>query len=1194
MKMKKILALTTINNTAPLKEAIEDITREYGKIVAVRKVYLEEYENPQVDLKPLVEEIESSDVIFVDIRGDVRVGRELPRLLEGKDKTVVVLVGASQEILRLTKMGKFKGDRIFRGPEREFSVHAYVRAKRFSKLTEVLGKILPVGAMKDMRNWVLATRYYAEGDKENIKNLILFILREYCGMREIKDIRPPTDFSYSLYLPHRGFLKNKRQYKNLIGYDPQRPTVAVLMYGGMHFEDCKVIAEPLYEKLKDKVNFFFVVSRVENNIRALKEYLSDERLDLLLNLQYFRIHGGPYGGEPEPTYELLRSFDVPVLIGLKSYATDVRKWKESKEGLTPLEVILGVTLPELDGCIEPLMVASLESREDPEFGRVKKYIALDDRIEKLSKRIMKWISLRRKNNAEKRIAIITYNYPPGEENLGSAGYLDVFESMRYFLEKLRERGYRVRIPDTDMREFFISNGLVNSPNYIRAGGVRLSAQKYARWFVELNDDVRKKVIRYWGEPPGNIMVDGDEIIISGAFLGNVFVGVQPSRGVHEDPEKAYHDKEIPPHHQYIAFYMFLQKEFQADAIVHFGMHGTLEFMEGKEVALSSECFPDVLIGDIPNVYYYWVGNTSESTIAKRRSYSLCISHASPPMTTSGLYERYLALEELVRQYDESGDEDVLRMIREVAEELRMPQEVSEIKKELRRMRRRLIPHGLHVMDRIPKDEELVDYLLGVLRIEREFPSILKMVGEHENVTDEREIEERSKNIIRDVLTSKPPLWLPAGYAELIKDIVGRVKGSSESEGLLRALEGRYIMPARGGDPIKDPDVHPTGRAMYGFDPRAIPTVIAEKRGEKAAELLLGSHLRKHGRYPESVGVVLWGFETMKTGGDTIGLILSLLGVKLTHRKNPWLKDIEIIPVEKLGRPRIDVAITICGIFRDTFGSLIELIERAIRMVSQLDEPPDLNYVRKHYLELKDRLGEFALARFFGPSPTEYATSVRTLIETGVWKMEDEIVRNYDESMCYVYFGTRCEKRHDVFSEVLSRVELVTQERDNVDYDLVDLDHYYEFLGGLSKSVSEKRGVDVDVLVVDTTEEEVTTDTLEDAIKISVRTRLFNPRWIEGMLAHRFHGGKKIKDRFENLLGFSATTGKVENWIFDEAANRYIFDEEMRKRLFENNPYATLRICQILVEAEKRGYWKTDPSRIEKLNEIILSLEGHLE
>lgn len=1200
--MKKILALTAINNTVTLKEAVEEIRKEYGNIVEIKKIYFDDYENPDVSLEPIEKDIESSDIILVDIRGDVRIGRELPRMLEGKEKTVVVLVGGEQRILKLTKMGKFKGEMIFKGEEKEVNIDAYIKAKKFSELIKKLGKIMPFGKLKDMRNWVLAQQYYSEGGTENLKNLILLLLKEYGEVKGIKKIPPPKIFDYGLYLPGKGLLDDIEEYKKILPYNPKKPVVCALLSGGTSFGECKVMADAVYENLKNDVNLIFIASKVEYNIEAIYKYLKNQNIDLFLNFQSFRIHGGSFDGEPEPTYKFLQKVDVPLLIGLRAYYTDIEKWKKESKGLSPVEVIFGVTLPELDGGIEPILISSFESFNDPTLGKVKSPKVLDDRLKKLCARIKNWIALRNTPNNEKRVAILTYSYPPGEENLASAGYLDVFESLNIFLKKLKEKGYNVEIPNTSLKDLFLSSGIVNSPNYIQKSGLRIDLNKYTSWFKTLPESVQKDVIKHWGEPPGNIMVDGNTILIPGVILGNIFLGIQPSRGAHEDPDKAYHDRDLPPHHQYLAYYFFLEKEFHANAVIHFGMHGTLEFTKGKEIALSSECFPDILIGNIPHIYYYWVGNPSESTIAKRRSYAICISHASPPMQTSGLYEKYIILEDLLNQYDENKDEKTLEAIKETAAELHLPLEIAELRKEIYKMKRRLIPHGLHIMDRKLTEDEIINYLLGVLRIDREFPSILKLLAKQRGFDWEKikeskiadEIESNARKVIEEILHNKSNEWLPEGYDKFVKNIVKNVYESSESEALLHALEGGYVLPARAGDPIRDPEVYPSGRAMYALDPRLIPTIAAETRGRKAADLLISSYLKNYGKYPEGVGIVLWAFETLNTGGDTIATILSLLGVRIEHKKTPWFKELELIPLEELNRPRIDVVITISGVFRDIFGTHIDLLNRAIEMVATADEPPEKNYVRKHFLQLKDELKDFALARIFGPSPTEYGTSMKTLIETSAWKDEKDLVKSYDDSMCYAYFRGRIERNEHAFSTVLKSINIVTQERDTTEYEITDTDDYYQFLGGLSRTVQDKKGKKADVNVIDSTEEDVVVEDLKVSIERATRTRTLNPRWIEGMLKHDFHGAKKIKDRVEYLLAFAATTGKVENWIFDEIADKFIFNEEMRKKLQQNNPYAAMKIGELLLESERRGYWKVEKEKLKQLQSIILNMEGDIE
>jgi cobaltochelatase CobN len=928
----------------------------------------------------------------------------------------------------------------------------------------------------------------------------------------------------------------------------------------------------------------------------------------MVNMQYFRLHGGPYGGTPQPTYDLLQRLNVPVLTAFRLYTTEIEEWQRSTK-VNPLEVVLGTVLPELDGCIEPLMTAALVSLGRDEFieAEVKECQAIAERVAHLANRALRWVNLREKSNKDKKVALVLYDYPPGEANIGSAGYLDSLASLEIFLHKLADNGYKVEMPPGKLLDSLFSHGVVNSPRFRDSHPeISVDVEKYLGWYSELPPEVQQDLQQQWGLPPGEIMVDGDRLLIPGIILGNIFVGLQPSRGVHEDPQKAYHDKELPPHHQYICFYKWLEKEFAADALIHWGTHGTLEFTKGKEIALSQSCYPDILIDNIPHLYYYWVGNTSESTIAKRRGYAVTISHASPPTTYSDLYGAYLELEDLLTEYDEAEDRDRERLrelINQKVSELNLDApDVETLKLLLYRMKRRLIPKGLHVIDQKLENEALVSYLTSVLRLGREVPSLQEIVAERRGSSREElatnpelaeEVEEETQRLLAELL-AQHKVDIPRDVTHYTLELKSRINQSDESGALLKALRGEYLLPNVGGDPIRTPDVFPVGRNIYEFDPRLIPTQTALRVGEEAASRVINKFFEKHGKYPESLGLVLWGFETVKTGGDTIAQILSYLGVRLVSRASPWFKDLELIPLEELGRPRIDVVITICGIFRDLFGTHIDLLNKAVELAAGAEEPPEHNHARKHYLEARDKFGETAKARIFGPSESEYATSMRTLVESSNWREEKELAVSYDDSMSHAYWDGRTVRTPELFQVLVSQIDVISQERDNTEYEFTDLDHYYEFFGGLARSVKEKRGKYPDQWVVDTTEESLEIEDMEKVIDRATRTRTLNPKWIDGMLSHDFHGAQKVAQRVEYLLGLQATTGRVKEWLFDQTAQTLLFDEETRCRLVENNKYATLDLAERMLEAHDRGYWQATPEEMEKLKTMILDMETGLE
>jgi len=1208
--MVKFLLLSTIDNTRELRDAVSELKAGHGDILSLRKVYLNDLEKGQIPLDEIEEEVRTSHIILVDIRGQSGMSDSLQELLPQTKATIVVLIGGSSQIFALTRMGSFKGRDIFKG-DRQMDVDSFIKTKRFSELTKKIGSVLPFGKLKDMRNWIIAQQYYANYGKENLKGLLLFMAREYGGVR-INNIPPPRKMlDFGIWWPDKDFFSELVEFQREIKWDRTKPTIGVFIYSDMHLEDCAPAVREFITTIGGRANIIPVFSKVEYNLEAIsKHFFSGDTpaIDLMINMQYFRLHGGPYGGTPEPTYNLLQRLNVPVIMGFHLYTTEIEEWRGSTK-VNPLEVVLGTVLPELDGCIEPLMVSGLVplGRDESIGAEVKECQAIPERVANLADRALNWVNLRQKSNKDKKIALVLYDYPPGEANIGTAGYLDSLASLEIFLQKLAADGYRVEMPSGKLLDALITRGVVNSPRFKSSSPeVAVSRERYIEWCSELPREVQQELEQHWGLPPGEIMVEGSRLLIPGIILGNIFVGLQPSRGVHEDPQKAYHDKDLPPHHQYICFYKWLEKEFRADALIHWGMHGTLEFTKGKEIALSETCYPDILIGSIPHLYYYWVGNSSESTIAKRRGYAVTVSHASPPTTCSDLYGAYLELEDLLTEHDNAEDRDKERLeelIKEKGSDLNLDApDLEALKLLLYRLKRRLIPKGLHIIDQKLEGESMVSYLTSVLRLGRETTSLQGILAERRGSSQEElikkpklaeEIEEETQQLVAGLIEGKK-VDIPEETKRYILELKSRIDQSDESGALFRVLSGEYLLPNPGGDPIRTPTVFPVGRNMYEFDPRLIPTHTALRVGEEVASSVLSRFYEKYGRYPESLGLVLWGFETVKTGGDTIGQILSYLGVRLVSKANPWFKDLELIPLEELGRPRIDVVITICGIFRDLFGTHIGLLNKAVELAAGTEEPPEQNYIRKHYLEARDKFGEMAKARIFGPSDSEYATSMRTLVEGSNWREEKELAASYDDSMSHAYWGGKTVRIPELFQGLVGQVDAISQERDNTEYEFTDLDHYYEFFGGLALSVKEKRGEYPEQWVVDTTEESLEIEDVERVIDRATRTRILNPKWVDGMLIHDFHGAQKVAQRVEYLLGLQATTGRVKEWLFDQAAQTLLFDEEMRRRLAENNRYATLDLAERMLEAHDRGYWQATPEELEKLKTMILDMEAWVE
>ena len=1226
-----LLVVSTKTSLGPLIKAVEDVKKNYNVDLELKIYYTHELDETQNLINELSKDLERADIVLIDVRTPTSKFVQVLDRIRYLDniKVSIPLVVGSGTLLRYLKLGKITGDKIV-SKMREYdfdSQNLDIRdLQRILTIGDKITRIIPAGSLRDFRNYILAVKYWSYGTYNNYKNLILMILREYFNYRELKYDEPTTEIQpYSIWVPHKNlFEKNLKS----IDFNPDKPTIAILMYAGMHFEQCRPVAEKMFYELRERVNVVPIVGGgnvdLADQARKLGELLDRiglSSVDVLVNLQWFRINGGPYGGPSEPTYDLLRRLDCILINGLIMYMREVEKWRRDPRGIAPIEVVTAVALPEIDGAIEPIPVAGLSSDIS------KDIVIIDDRFYKKVCRIVNWIKLRREHNSRKRVAIIIYNYPPGEHNIGSASYLDVFKSLEVILRALEENGYTTTVVDKEkLVEIFQREGILNSPHWhVHSKDLpSLSTDEYVQLLKRyVPEKLVREVIKVWGEPPGDINVSRDRVVIPGVILGNVFIGVQPSRGVHEDPKKLYHSKDLPPHHQYIAFYLWLKDKFKADVIVHLGTHGTLEFMPGKEVGLSDKCWPDLLVQDLPHVYVYHVTNPSEMTIAKRRSYAYIVTHSTPPFTVSDLYGDYSELEELLHEYEEAQVQDperakvVLELIKEKCRKLNIEySSIEELHDKLFEIARSIIPKGLHYLGREWTEEEIVDYITLVLRYDREVKSLHRLICENINLNyDEllekphakignklakdvlREIEHKAREIVRLVVQGRKrdvfSMFSRGKRREIeevmafIEDLYSRVKRSDEICSLLRALSGRYVQPRVAGDPIRTPEVFPTGSHGYAFDPRLIPSKAAYIRGARIAETTLRMYYQRYGRYPETVAVVLWGFETMGTRGETIGQVLQYLGVRLVRKHGPWDWGLEPIPLEELGRPRIDVVVTICGIFRDTFPNLITLLDRAFSLVASLDEPPEMNYVRKHVEEVGSR------CRIFGPKIGAYNTRLPEIIESSEWSERRQLAETYLEDMSYAYSETEHGvDARDVFRRLLSKVDLVTQIRYAHEYDIIDLDHYYEFLGGLKLAVEETRGRKVDTLWIDTTLEKEKVRDLRDAIDLSVRTRVLNPKWIDSMLEHGYDGAREIAKRVEYVVGLAALTSEVPTWIFEKLYETYI-ESSYREKIHRASPAALYEIAKRLYEAHLRGFWNAG-ERLKTLERIIEELEKELE
>jgi magnesium chelatase subunit H len=813
--------------------------------------------------------------------------------------------------------------------------------------------------------------------------------------------------------------------------------------------------------------------------------------------------------------------------------------------------------------------------------------------------------LSRKPAAERRIAIVVYNFPPGLGKVGTAALLDVPASVSALLGRLKKEGYGIGRAPLDATE--LTRRL---SDFEQGQGSRtLTLGEYRRVLGAAHAD---RIDRFWGQAPGDIAAAGrDGIRLDALEYGNVVIGVQPTMGVPGDPMKLLFEKTFTPHHQYAAFYAWLHHGFKADAVIHVGMHGTAEWMPGLQAGLTGQCWPDLLLGAKPHLYLYPLNNPAEAAIARRRGYATVISHAIPPYARAGLYKQLAqararledpndalegALPELLRADAESGD-DYRRRAAEYLDGIEQ----------------RLIVDGLHVFGRSPersRSRALIESSLDVAR--RGQPGLSTVIAG-------REPDPAARGALREALISRcvfgredalqvwksissaaPPL--PAELAAYINEgrsiATGLSRCHEELDAVMHALNGGYIRPAYGADPVRaGAAALPSGRNIHGIDPWRLPTDIALERGRCMADQLLSRHRATHdGAWPRTVAQALWAMDTIKSEGEGLGVVLALVGAAPERDGQGKIFRFALTPLAELGRPRIDVLLDVSSIFRDTFQMSLNLLDDLFRAAAQAEEPEDLNFVRANTerMRAEGRTLEQATARIFTQAPGLYGTGVDDVIEENQWEQNSELADLYLRRNAHAYGNARQGAAvPEVLRGLLGTVDHVFQAIDSVEYGLTDMTHYYGHSGAIQMAATRSRGTDVPLSYAESYTGTVTLNAAQDLLRVETRAKMLNPKWYEGMLAHGHAGAAEIGNRFTHLVGWGAVA-PVDGWMFEEAARTFVLDDTMRRRLEQANPQAARNAVSRLIEAHGRGLWKADDAMLEKLQGLYSDLEDRIE
>ncbi|MDJ0712817.1 MAG: magnesium chelatase subunit H [Prochloraceae cyanobacterium] len=1290
-----------------LSAAVRTINENNPDIaIEINGYLLEELRSPEnyEDFKQDVAEanIFIASLIFIEDLAEKVVSVVKPH----RDKLDAIVVFPSMpQVMRLNKLGSFSMAQL---GQSKSAIAKFMRKRKENsgasfqdgmlKLLRTLPKVLkymPMDKAQDARNFMLSFQYWLGGSPQNLENFMLMLADKYV----FKDLKKDKKVQYQepVVYPDMGIWHPlaPKMFEDVKEYfkwyssrsdiaeelkDPLAPCIGLVLQrthlvtgDDAHYvamvQELEAMGARVIAVFAGGLDFSKPVDTYFWD-SAVKGMAPMAIVDTVVSLTGFALVGGPARQDHPKAIESLKRLNRPYMVALPLVFQTTEEWEKSDLGLHPIQVALQIAIPELDGAIEPIIMSGRD-------GVTGKAIALQDRIEAVAQRAMKWANLRKKPKLNKKVAITVFSFPPDKGNIGTAAYLDVFGSIYEVMKALKNNGYDIQdLPESaeQLMQDVIHDlqAQYQSPELNIAH--RMSVEQYERltpYSVRLEEN--------WGPPPGHLNSDGQNLLIYGKHFGNVFIGVQPTFGYEGDPMRLLFSRSASPHHGFAAYYTYLNQVWKADAVLHFGTHGSLEFMPGKQMGMSGDCYPDNLIGSIPNLYYYAANNPSEATIAKRRSYAETISYLTPPAENAGLYKGLKELSELIGSYQTLKDTgrgipivntivDKCRLVN-LDKDIDLPETdakdltaeerdaiVGSVYKKLIEIESRLLPCGLHVIGKPPTAEEAVATLVNIASLDREEEEIISLPRIIANSLD-RDIDEiytnSDKGVLEDVellqqiteatreavgalvqaqvdadgrvsaiarlnifnLGKKAP-WVQKlhelGYAKVDTDALKplfeylefcleQVCADNELGGLLKALEGEYVLPGPGGDPIRNPDVLPTGKNIHALDPQSIPTMAAVQSAKVVVDRLLSRQMAENGgKYPETIACVLWGTDNIKTYGESLAQIMWMVGVKPVPDALGRVNKLELIPLEELGRPRVDVVVNCSGVFRDLFINQMNLLDQAVKMAAEADEPIEMNYVRKHALEQAEEMGinlRQAATRVFSNASGSYSSNVNLAVENSSWEEEAELQEMYLKRKSFAFDSDNPGVMKDdrkVFEAALKTAEVTFQNLDSSEISLTDVSHYFDSDPTKVVATLRKDGKKPTAYIADTTTANAQVRTLSETVRLDARTKLLNPKWYEGMLNHGYEGVRELSKRLVNTMGWSATAGAVDNWVYEDANDTFIKDEEMCRRLMNLNPNSFRKLVGTLLEVNGRGYWETSEENLDRLRDLYQEVEDRIE
>ncbi|MGL5872034.1 MAG: magnesium chelatase subunit H [Xenococcaceae cyanobacterium] len=1190
-----------------------------------------------------------------------------------KNIPIRLVFESALELMSLTQLGKFaigdkpKGmpkpikfilDKFSNGRE-EDKLAGYIS---FLKTGPKLLKYIPAQKVQDLRNWLIIYGYWNAGGTENVAAMCWTLAEKYLGLKvgEIPQAIETPNMGL-LHPDYGGYFTSPKEYLNwyqqksevvetrkrsssersnfasLQKSEVTKPVVGILLYRKhvitkqpyipqliRHFESEGLIPLPIFINgveghvaVRDWMTTDYEQEQIKKGIKETLSLSKDAvKVDAIVSTIGFPLVGGPAGSmeagrQVEVAKKILSAKNIPYIVAAPLLIQDIHSW--TRQGIGGLQSVVLYALPELDGAIDTIPLGGLVGED---------IYLIPERLKRLTGRLKNWIKLRQTPTSERKIAVILYGFPPGYGATGTAALLNVPKSLLKFLHALKEQGYNVGELPEDGEEIIrqVKEADESADEYrLTQISDRESIGVYPRSSVDVNVRTLEKWLGYllttkvekqWKSLTGSgIKTSGDNFHIGGVQLGNVWIGVQPPLGLSGDPMRLMFERDLTPHPQYAAYYKWLQNEFEASAIVHFGMHGTVEWLPGSPLGNTGYSWSDILLGNLPNLYIYAANNPSESMLAKRRGYGVLISHNVPPYGRAGLYKELMALRDLIAEYREDPDKNyalkdiICQKIVDSGLEadckfvegeklgiafnfenarLFSKKAINEyfvkVYEYLQVLEQRLFSSGLHTLGDAPTEEGLRSYLEAYFGDELSADAI-DLVVSRRDAEAHRGMGELDGRIEE---------------AERIGELLGQ--NTDELTNLLRGLNGEYIPPAPGGDLLRDgAGVLPTGRNIHALDPYRMPSPAAYERGREIAQKIIAQNLEEKNSYPETVAVMLWGLDAIKTKGESLGILLELVGAEPIKEGTGRIVRYELKPISEVGHPRIDILGNLSGIFRDTFINIIELLDDLFQRAAEADEAEEDNFIRKHALALKAQGVENYSARLFSNPAGDFGSLVNDQVVDGNWESGDELADTWKSRNVFSYGRKdKGQARPEVLNQLLQTSDRIVQEIDSVEYGLTDIQEYFGNTGGLKLAAEKQSGKKVNTSFVESFSKDTTPKKLEDLLRMEYRTKLLNPKWADAMASQGSGGAYEISQRMTALIGWGGTANFTDDWVYDRAAETYALDEEMAAKLRDANPEAFRNIVGRMLEANGRGFWEADDEKLQKLRELYELTDEELE